>query len=157
MRNRLFIGLALAACLLMFGCQQSNNAVNNNKAANTNTATNANAVTNTNTTTNANTNSASTPTNTNTASSNSETSKKDEKSEEKADCVVKTDNADFYVSATEKDMKLKKGAPIIDTGAPMGQGIIVVKAKVGNEWIKGEIQLDDTTCNDAPEDAPKKK
>ena len=44
-------------------------------------------------------------------------------------------------------MKLKKETPISDLGLPMGQGIIVVKAKVGNEWIKGETPLDDTTCN----------
>ncbi|MBK7704908.1 MAG: hypothetical protein IPJ30_03820 [Acidobacteria bacterium] len=44
------------------------------------------------------------------------------------------------------------------TDAPMGQGIVVVKAKVGIEWIQGEIKLDDTTCNDVPEDSkPTKK
>ena len=36
------------------------------------------------------------------------------------------------------------------TDVTMNQGIINVTAKVGNEWIKGEIPLDDTTCNDAP-------
>lgn len=80
----------------------------------------------------------------NTASPNSDSAKKDEK----ADCEVKTDNANLYVEATDKDIKLKKGTPLMMTDAPMGQGIIVVKAKVGNEWIKGEIPLDDTTCND---------
>lgn len=50
--------------------------------------------------------------------------------------------------ATDKDIKLKKGTPISELDIPMNQGIIVVKAKVGGEWIQGEIQLDETTCND---------
>jgi len=76
-----------------------------------------------------------------------ESTKKDGTSETKEDCQVKTDNANLYVTATDKDLKLKKGTPISWTIPDMHQGIIVVKAKVGNEWIQGEIKLDDTTCN----------
>ncbi|MBK8811681.1 MAG: hypothetical protein IPN69_13240 [Acidobacteria bacterium] len=84
--------------------------------------------------------------------------KKDGSSGDKADCEVKIDNADFYVTTTDKEIKLKKGTPLMMTDAPMGQGIVVVKAKVGIEWIQGEIKLDDTTCNDVPEDSkPTKK
>lgn len=75
------------------------------------------------------------------------TGAKNEKAEIKADCEVKKDNAILYVTATDKDIKLKKGTPISWTIPDMHQGIIVVKAKVGNEWIQGEIKLDDTTCN----------
>jgi hypothetical protein len=142
MKNRLFIGLTLTASLLMFACQQSNNALNSNTTANINKATNDTANNTTNSVTNTNT-----ATNTNKASQNSETSKKDEKSEVKADCEVKKDNANLYVTATDKDIKLKKGTPISWTIPDMHQGIIVVKAKVGNEWIQGEIKLDDTSCN----------
>lgn len=76
-----------------------------------------------------------------------ESTKQDGTTENKADCEVKKDNAEFFVSATEKTIKLKKGTSLSDLGLPMGQGIITVKAKVGNDWIKGEIPLDDTTCN----------
>ncbi len=60
-------------------------------------------------------------------------------------CKVTKNNADFFVSATEKTMKLKKGTSlrIVMFG---GQGVVVVKAKVGKKWVKGEIQIDDTTC-----------
>ncbi|MBS1794004.1 MAG: hypothetical protein JSS81_09130 [Acidobacteria bacterium] len=67
-------------------------------------------------------------------------------SEEKADCEIKKDDAEFFVSATEKTVKLKKGTPLRVSDAPMNQGIITVKAKVGNDWTAGEIPLDDTTC-----------
>lgn len=60
MKNKLFIGLTLAASLLMFGCQQVNDLVNGNKAANSNAAANTNATSNANSnaaaTSNANTN-----------------------------------------------------------------------------------------------------
>ncbi len=61
-------------------------------------------------------------------------------------CKVTKANAEFFVSAAEKTMKLKKGTSlrIIMFG---GQGVVVVKAKIGKKWIKGEIQIDDTTCN----------
>lgn len=64
-----------------------------------------------------------------------------------ATCKVKKNNANFFVTATEKDMKLKKGTVLSWTIPDMHQGLIVVKAKVGKKWIKGEILLDDTTCN----------
>ena len=63
-----------------------------------------------------------------------------------ATCKVKKNNADFYVAATEKTIKLAKGTSLSWTIPDMHQGMIVVKAKVGTKWIKGEILLDDTTC-----------
>lgn len=60
-------------------------------------------------------------------------------------CKVTKNNADFFVSATEKTMKLKKGIllQIVIFG---GQGVVVVKAKIGKKWIKGEIQGELTSC-----------
>lgn len=63
-----------------------------------------------------------------------------------ASCKVKKSNADFFVTATEKTIKLKKGTALSWTIPDMHQGMIVVKAKVGTKWIKGEILMDDTTC-----------
>lgn len=54
MKNKVFIGLALTACLSLSGCQQVNDMVNGNKVANGNTTTNSNAVANTNANSNAN-------------------------------------------------------------------------------------------------------
>jgi hypothetical protein len=65
----------------------------------------------------------------------------------RAACTVKKNNADFFVSATEKTIKLRAGTRLSWTIPDMNQGLIVVKAKVGTKWIKGEILLDDTTCN----------
>lgn len=62
-------------------------------------------------------------------------------------CKVKKNNAGFFVAATEKRIKLKKGTLISWTIPDMHQGLIVVKAKVRKKWIQGEILLDDTTCN----------
>lgn len=76
-----------------------------------------------------------------------DSAKQDGAEEPKEDCKVKKDNAEFFVSATEKNIKLKKGTPIWWNVPGMGQGSIAVKAKVGSEWIQGEIKLDDTTCN----------
>lgn len=64
-----------------------------------------------------------------------------------ATCKVKKNNTNFFVTATEKDMKLKKGTLLSWTIPDMHQGLIVVKAKVGKKWIQGEILLNDTTCN----------
>ena len=60
-------------------------------------------------------------------------------------CKVTKNNAEFFVSATEKTMKLKKGTAlqIVMFG---GQGVVVVKAKIGKKWIKGEIQSELTSC-----------
>lgn len=83
----------------------------------------------------------------NTASTNSETSKKDEKSEEKGDCTVKADNSEFFISATEKTVNLKKGTQIqyVQFG---NQGIAVVKAQIDGKWVNGEIQNDLLDCPD---------
>lgn len=62
-------------------------------------------------------------------------------------CKVKKNNTDFFVTATEKTIKLKKGTVLSWTIPDLHQGLIVVKAKVGKQWVKGEILLDDTTCN----------
>lgn len=75
------------------------------------------------------------------------TALKNETSDIRSDCEVKTENTNLYIESSNKDIKLKKGTPISWTIPDMHQGIIVVKAKVGNEWIQGEIKLDDTTCN----------
>ena len=61
-------------------------------------------------------------------------------------CKVKRNNANFFVIATEKFTKLKKGTLLSWTIPGMQQGLIVVKAKVGTNWIEGEILMDDTTC-----------
>ncbi len=60
---------------------------------------------------------------------------------------VKKPNANFFVSATENTIQLAKGTRLSWTIPDLHQGLIVVKAKVGTKWIKGEILLEDTTCN----------
>lgn len=62
-------------------------------------------------------------------------------------CKVAKNNARFFVRATEKFIRLKKGTLLSWSIFDMQQGLIVVKAKVGSEWIQGEIKLDETTCN----------
>ncbi len=61
-------------------------------------------------------------------------------------CKVSKNNAKFFVRATEKFIKLKKGTLLSWTIFDMQQGLIVVKAKVGKKWVQGEILMDDTTC-----------
>ncbi|MEQ1645261.1 MAG: hypothetical protein ABL959_17560, partial [Pyrinomonadaceae bacterium] len=70
----------------------------------------------------------------------------DSADKEKGDCTVKADNAEFFIEATEKTVKLKKGTAIqyVQFG---NQGIAIVKAQIDGKWVKGEIQHDDTTCN----------
>ncbi len=63
-----------------------------------------------------------------------------------ASCKVAKSNASFFVSATEKTIKLKKGTRLSWTIPDLHQGLIVVQANIGKKWIKGEILLDDTTC-----------
>jgi len=48
-------------------------------------------------------------------------------------------------SATEKFVKLKKGTAlrIVMFG---GQGVVVVRAKIGTKWYKGEIKAEETSC-----------
>jgi ABC-type sugar transport system substrate-binding protein len=62
-------------------------------------------------------------------------------------CKVKKNNAGFFVSATEKTVKLKKGTALKWAIFDLHQGLIVVEAKIGKKWTRGEILLDDTTCN----------
>lgn len=62
-------------------------------------------------------------------------------------CKVKKNNTRFFIEATEKTVKLKKGTLLSWTIFDMHQGLIAVKAKIGKKWTKGEILLDDTTCN----------
>lgn len=61
-------------------------------------------------------------------------------------CKVAENNAEFFVSATEKFIKLRKGTALSWTNAEMHQGVIVVRAKVGRKWIRGEIKIDATSC-----------
>lgn len=61
-------------------------------------------------------------------------------------CKVSKNNANFFVRATEKFIKLKKGTLLSWSIFDMQQGLIVVKAKVGKKWVLGEILMDDTTC-----------
>jgi len=63
-----------------------------------------------------------------------------------AACKVTKNNADFFVSATERTIKLKAGTRLSWTIFDLHQGLIVVKAKVGTKWVSGEILMDDTTC-----------
>lgn len=62
-------------------------------------------------------------------------------------CKVQKTGAGFFVEATEKTIKLKKGTLLSWTVYDMHQGLIVVKSKIGKKWVEGEILLDDTTCN----------
>jgi hypothetical protein len=68
-----------------------------------------------------------------------DSSKQDGKTEEKGDCTVKADNAEFFIEETEKTVKLKKGTSIqyVQFG---NQGIAIVKAQIDGKWVKGEIQ-----------------
>lgn len=80
-----------------------------------------------------------------------DTASKDGKSEEKGDCTVKADNAEFFDSATEKTTKLKKGTQIqyVQFG---NQGIAIVKAQIDGKWVKGEIQDELLNCPDDGKD-----
>lgn len=62
-------------------------------------------------------------------------------------CRVKKPNSDFFVTATEKTIKLRKGTQLKWTIPDLHQGLIVVKAKVGTKWVAGEILMEDTTCS----------
>lgn len=60
-------------------------------------------------------------------------------------CKVTKNNAEFFYSSSDKVIKLRKGTAlrIVMFG---GQGIVVVKAKIGSKWIKGEIKAEETSC-----------
>jgi hypothetical protein len=75
---------------------------------------------------------------------------------EKGDCTLKEDNAEFFISATEKTVKLKKATPIkyVMFG---NQGLAVVEAKIDGKWVKGEIQDVLLDCPDDGKDEPVKK
>ncbi|MBP6004133.1 MAG: hypothetical protein KA746_11925 [Pyrinomonadaceae bacterium] len=66
---------------------------------------------------------------------------------EKGDCTVKADNTDFFIEATEKTVKLKKGTSIkyIQFG---NQGLAIVKAQIDGKWQRGEVQDDSIDCPD---------
>jgi hypothetical protein len=134
-----------------------------------NTPANGNS-TNKNTTVSSNANS-STPMNANTTATaaNSDSSKTEQKANtnvanktddsaetEKGDCTLKEDNAEFFISATEKTVKLKKATPIkyVMFG---NQGLAVVEAKIDGKWVKGEIQDVLLDCPDDGKDEPVKK
>lgn len=244
MKNKLFIGLILAACLSLSGCQQSSNAVNSNTTTNTNTAANTNTNTSAPTASNSNSTapaSASSPIEqkanaiagkweTKTALDDkimfdfgqpkkegetyvgtykfivnddtseppakyivsgdkmikffnqegkefplikvsvsddgktlmyfdqkggqskltkaTDTAKTDAMAETKADCKVTKDNADFFVEATEKTVKLKKGTLINVVSWDMHQGLYAVKANINGKWERGEINYDLIDCPD---------
>lgn len=61
-------------------------------------------------------------------------------------CKVTKNNAKFFIEATSKDIYLKKGTMLSVVSPDMQQGLIVVKAKQGKRWIRGEIRADETTC-----------
>lgn len=61
-------------------------------------------------------------------------------------CKVTENDTQFFVSSTEKFIKLKKGTLLSWTNAEMHQGVIVVRAKVGKKWVRGEISVDSTSC-----------
>ncbi len=68
-----------------------------------------------------------------------------EASAQSTSCKVTKNNAEFMYSSSEKFVKLKKGTAlkIVTFG---GQGVVVVKARIGTKWIKGEIKADETSC-----------
>lgn len=75
---------------------------------------------------------------------------------EKGDCTLKEDNAEFFISATEKTVKLKKATPIkyVMFG---NQGLAVVEAQIDGKWVKGEMQDALLDCPDDGKDEPTKK
>lgn len=68
-----------------------------------------------------------------------------ESSAQSTACKVTKNNAEFFYTSSEKVVKLRKGTAlkIVVFG---GQGVVVVKAKIGSKWIKGEIKIDETSC-----------
>lgn len=68
-----------------------------------------------------------------------------EASAQSTSCKVTKNNAEFMHSSSEKVVKLKKGTSlkIVIFG---GQGVVVVRAKIGTKWYKGEIKAEETSC-----------
>lgn len=63
-----------------------------------------------------------------------------------ATCRVTVNNTNFFVRATEKTIKLRRGTLLSWTVGGMHQGLILVKAKIGTKWVQGEIAIDKTSC-----------
>ena len=165
--NRIVILLMILglSVFLISGCSVSFSTNNSNSTANTNSAANKTTVSsNANSSTPAPTN-----TNANTTAANSDSSKPEPKANtnvasktddsadtERGDCTLKEDNVEFFISATEKIVKLKKATPIkyVMFG---NQGIAVVEAKLDGKWVKGEIQDVLLDCPDDGKDEPAKK
>jgi hypothetical protein len=80
-----------------------------------------------------------------TKASSATTKSTESASGEKGDCTLKEDNAEFFISATEKTVKLKKGT-IVQYIMFGNQGLAVVKAKIGKKWMRGEIADDALDC-----------
>lgn len=68
-----------------------------------------------------------------------------EASAQNTSCKVTKSNAEFMYSSSEKIVKLKKGTAlkIVTFG---GQGVVVVRAKIGTKWYRGEIKAKETSC-----------
>ena len=80
----------------------------------------------------------------------------DSANKEKGDCTVKADNTEFFISATEKTVKLKKGTSV-QYEMFGNQGIAIVKAQIDGKWVKGEIQDVLLDCPDDGKDGAEKK
>jgi hypothetical protein len=65
---------------------------------------------------------------------------------EKSDCTVIQDDAAYFVEATEKTIKLKKGTLINVLSWEMHQGLYAVKARINGEWVRGEIHYELISC-----------
>ncbi|MBS1794005.1 MAG: hypothetical protein JSS81_09135 [Acidobacteria bacterium] len=61
-------------------------------------------------------------------------------------CKVTKNNAGFFIEATEKTVKLKRGTVLKWSIFDMQQGLIVVETKIGGKWTRGEILMEDTSC-----------
>lgn len=155
----MILGLAV---FLISGCSVSLTTGNENTKPNTNSAANNTTVSNANSSTPVNTNTVAAS---NSTAANGDSSKTEQKantnvagkpsdsaSGETGDCTVKADNAEFFIEATEKTVKLKKGTQIqyVMFG---NQGIAVVKAQIDGKWVRGEIQDELLDC---PDDSAKK-
>lgn len=78
----------------------------------------------------------------------SDSATNDGTAETKAHCKVKQDNADLFVEATEKTVKLKKGTLINVVSWDMHQGLYAVRANINGKWERGEINVDLIDCPD---------
>jgi hypothetical protein len=159
----MILGLSV---FLISGCSVSLTTGNDNSKPNTNSAASNTTGSKGNSSTPVN---ADTSATTNSTATNSESAKPEQKAntnvagktddsadKEKGDCTVKADNTDFFIEATEKTVKLKKGTSIqyVQFG---NQGIAVVKAQIDGKWVNGEIQDDAINCPDDSKDEPVKK